>query len=173
MQINKQVSNLYCPMKQVEFSILNIIPGWVGLRGRFEGVEGSKDTVKVIFDPPVICLLNLFSFNIGPKSRVQLQTTYLDEQIRLGKGGQGSLFVFKRGGEADNAEMESVGLQTGPRKWLGTILLCGFLVWLAVSGWGFLQSVNIFTKLLGTALMFFAGAFGWVAYGALNPTDPV
>jgi hypothetical protein len=39
----------------------------------------------------------------GPPSSVQLTTTYLDERIRLGKGSRGSLFVFTRGGAADEA----------------------------------------------------------------------
>lgn len=32
-----------------------------------------------------------------------LSTTYLDERVRLGKGSKGSLFVFTRGGAAEQA----------------------------------------------------------------------
>jgi hypothetical protein len=39
----------------------------------------------------------------GPPSSVQLSTPYLDERVRLGKGSRGSLFVFTRGGAADEA----------------------------------------------------------------------
>ncbi|KAF8069498.1 PAP8 [Scenedesmus sp. PABB004] len=47
----------------------------------------------------------------GPPSSVQLSTPYLDERVRLGKGSRGSLFVFTRGGPADAAGMDRVGLQ--------------------------------------------------------------
>jgi hypothetical protein len=39
----------------------------------------------------------------GPPSSVQLSTPYLDERVRLGRGSRGSLFVFTRGGAADEA----------------------------------------------------------------------
>jgi hypothetical protein len=42
----------------------------------------------------------------GPPSSVQLSTPYLDERVRLGKGSRGSLFVFTRGGAADQAGMQ-------------------------------------------------------------------
>ena len=32
---------------QVEFSLLGLVPGHVGLRGKLEEVDGNKDTVKV------------------------------------------------------------------------------------------------------------------------------
>ena len=32
---------------QVEFSLLGVLPGHVGLRGRLQAVEGSRDTVEV------------------------------------------------------------------------------------------------------------------------------
>lgn len=47
----------------------------------------------------------------GPKSSVRLITTYLDERVRIGKGSYGSLFVFTRGGAADEAAMEVIGLE--------------------------------------------------------------
>lgn len=63
--------------------------------------------------PPTRC--RRFHFRIGPPSSVQLATTYLDEEVRLGQGSRGSLFVFTRGGAADGAGMDLVGLeQTTP-----------------------------------------------------------
>lgn len=38
----------------------------------------------------------LLEFHFGPTSDVLLKTTYLDDQVRLGVGGRGSLFIFKR-----------------------------------------------------------------------------
>jgi hypothetical protein len=57
---------------------------------------------KVLFEPPVLSLGPLH-FRIGRDSDVVLSTTYLDERVRLGKGSRGSLFVFTRGGAADDA----------------------------------------------------------------------
>ena len=37
-----------------------------------------------------------------------LKTTYVDERVRLGKGARGSLFVFTRGGAADEAGVQGV-----------------------------------------------------------------
>jgi hypothetical protein len=36
-----------CHIVQVEFSLLGLIPGHVGLRGLFAGVGDNRDTVKV------------------------------------------------------------------------------------------------------------------------------
>eukprot|EP01024_Parvocaulis_polyphysoides_P034708 TRINITY_DN30745_c0_g2_i1.p3 TRINITY_DN30745_c0_g2~~TRINITY_DN30745_c0_g2_i1.p3 ORF type:complete len:137 (-),score=16.08 TRINITY_DN30745_c0_g2_i1:277-687(-) len=135
-------------------------------------MDGSKDTVVAIFDSPTICFLNLFSFTFGRKSKIALKTTYLDDQIRLGKGGYGSLFVFQRGGESDDADMESVGLQTGPRQWLGTAILCTLFVWMCYNGWSLVQSANLLFKLVGSAVLFLTGGFAWIAFGLFNPQDP-
>lgn len=53
-------------------------------------------TVRAYFDSPEITLGGLPTFKIGPPSSVVLSTTYLDENVRLGKGSRGSLFVFTR-----------------------------------------------------------------------------
>ena len=55
---------------------------------------------QVRFERPELVLPGL-ALRIGPRSSVQLVTTYLDERVRLGRGSRGSLFVFTRGGEAD------------------------------------------------------------------------
>lgn len=51
--------------------------------------------VEVTFESPQLALGPL-SFTYGGESKVRLATTYLDERIRLGRGSQGSLFVFVR-----------------------------------------------------------------------------
>ena len=49
------------------------------------------------------CCLCIVACRIGPPSSVVLKTTYVDDRVRLGKGSRGSLFVFTRGGAADEA----------------------------------------------------------------------
>ena len=58
---------------------------------------------QVLFQPPRITLGRDINVPIGPKSSVVLTTTYLTPTFRLGKGSRGSLFVFTKGGPADNA----------------------------------------------------------------------
>ncbi|MEW5311480.1 MAG: hypothetical protein WDW38_003191 [Sanguina aurantia] len=90
---------------KIEFKLLGCISGAVGLRGKVVPVTGGNsnaDTVKVLFEKPVLSFGDLH-LKIGPPSSVELQTQYLDERVRLGKGSRGSLFVFTRGGAADTA----------------------------------------------------------------------
>ena len=49
---------------------------------------------------------------VGPTSSVVLTTTYLDDQVRLGRGSRGSSFVFTRGGASDDAGDVSKGQET-------------------------------------------------------------
>lgn len=51
--------------------------------------------IQVIFEPPEFKIGSL-GFQYGGESEVKLEITYIDEQIRLGKGSRGSLFVFLR-----------------------------------------------------------------------------
>lgn len=96
---------------KVAFRLFGIIQGAVGLRGKITPVEGENDdTVHVRFEPTMLSFGPLH-LRLGFPSEVQLTTTYLDERVRLGKGGRGSLFVFTRGGAADEAEMDQVGTQ--------------------------------------------------------------
>ncbi len=60
-------------------------------------------SLQVFFDPPVISLPGGIHTRIGGPSTVVLTTTYLDDRVRLGRGSRGSLFVFTRGGKADQA----------------------------------------------------------------------
>lgn len=61
----------------------------------------TESCVRADFESPLICFGNewnkySFSLKIGPKSRVVLDTPYVDERIRLGVGGRGSQFIFTR-----------------------------------------------------------------------------
>ncbi|KAL3137903.1 hypothetical protein ABBQ38_005152 [Trebouxia sp. C0009 RCD-2024] len=94
---------------KVGFAILGFISGSVGLRGTFTPEGDNKDTVKVSFEPPRVSLPGGISLAVGPTSSVVLSTTYLDERVRLGKGGRGSRFVFTRGGACEHAGMEDIG----------------------------------------------------------------
>ncbi|GAB4817030.1 hypothetical protein N2152v2_004076 [Parachlorella kessleri] len=123
---------------KVQFALLGVLPGAVGLRGKLvsipevEGGPNNKDTVKVFFDPAVISLPGGVHTRLGGTSSVVLKTTYLDERVRLGRGSRGSLFVFTRGGQADRAGMDQVGLErTSP---LGLLLLTAVLSGLVGAG---------------------------------------
>jgi hypothetical protein len=70
------------------------------------GNKLSAGTVKAFFLPPLLGLGlynsdKLFTLRVGPKSDVVLDTIYLDESFRLGRGSRGSTFIFKRLGELD------------------------------------------------------------------------
>ena len=73
---------------------------------------GDGMTVRAAFDPPRITLGGLPAFSIGPESSVVLSTTYLDEDVRLGKGSRGSLFVFARK-TAEQAERDRARWKVG------------------------------------------------------------
>lgn len=51
--------------------------------------------IKVVFEPPELKIGSL-GFQFGGESEVQLEITYIDDKLRLGKGSRGSLFVFQR-----------------------------------------------------------------------------
>ncbi|EXB94228.1 putative plastid-lipid-associated protein 8 [Morus notabilis] len=55
----------------------------------------DDEWVQVIFEPPIL-KVGPFEFRYGGESEVKLQITYIDENVRLGKGSRGSLFVFQR-----------------------------------------------------------------------------
>lgn len=51
--------------------------------------------IQVVFEPPEL-KVGALEFQYGGESEVKLQITYVDENMRLGKGSRGSLFVFRR-----------------------------------------------------------------------------
>eukprot|EP00798_Chlamydomonas_sp_ICE-L_P001374 gene1374-32739_t len=121
-----------------DFEALGILDGAVGLRGVIEPVGDDNATVKVLFDPPVLTLKDSLHLRIGPPSSVQLTTTYLDDRVRIGKGSRGSLFVFTRGGLADEAQMDIVGKQGTSKSAL--VAFSVFFVTLMLGGLGMWMS---------------------------------
>uniref|UniRef100_A0A2P2KCV1 Uncharacterized protein MANES_16G136400 n=2 Tax=Rhizophora mucronata TaxID=61149 RepID=A0A2P2KCV1_RHIMU len=77
----------------VSFSAFAFLGGEVSLKGKLKSLDDSW--IQVIFEPPQLKVGPL-EFQYGKESEVQLQITYIDEKIRLGKGSKGSLFVFQR-----------------------------------------------------------------------------
>ena len=150
---------------KVDVCLFGVIPCSIGLRGAFQSIPESpdapnnEDTVKVWFQPPVLSLPGSIHTRIGPPSSVVLKTTYLDERVRLGLGSRGSRFVFTRGGAAEDANMDQVGLQA--TSMLGKFLIFSIVSLLVVGG-GFLaqrhqaptplRALGVLGMLLGAAL---------------------
>eukprot|EP00898_Chlorokybus_atmophyticus_P005163 jgi/Chlat1/5648/Chrsp369S05389 len=78
---------------RVQFNLFGVLPGEVSLDGKLEVVD--EDTVRVNFERPIFELLGK-KFRFGSDSSVVLSVKYLDELVRIGRGGRGSLFVFRR-----------------------------------------------------------------------------
>lgn len=74
----------------------------------------SNLAVRAYFDPPRIIVGKsgrFFNFQIGPPSSVVLDTSYIDEKVRIGVGGtSGTRFVFKKCSEDDNDAKEFFSL---------------------------------------------------------------
>ena len=102
-------------VNEVRFKLFGLLPGRVSLTGAFSKLDAESrlesdgtmvfadepDVLRVDFAKPVIEAPGGLRVRIGPPSSVVLQTTYLDERIRLGKGGRGSIFVFERLGDGE------------------------------------------------------------------------
>ncbi|PIN00817.1 hypothetical protein CDL12_26677 [Handroanthus impetiginosus] len=78
---------------RVSFSLLGFLDGEVSLNGKLTALDGKW--IQVVFEPPELKVGGL-EFSYGGESEVKLQITYIDENIRLGKGSRDSLFVFQR-----------------------------------------------------------------------------
>ena len=96
-----------CAVNFIKFRLLGLLPGSVVLRGRVEpetDLEAlgkkwnrtlSRNTIRAAFQSPRVALGPVV-FDVGPTSDVRLDTTYLDERIRVSRGGSsGTVFVFK------------------------------------------------------------------------------
>ncbi|GJP52072.1 hypothetical protein CLOM_g11177 [Closterium sp. NIES-68] len=77
----------------VEFDALSLIPGSISLKGKFEPLDNKW--VRAVFEAPNLALGPL-KFSYGGESSVRLSVSYLDERVRIGRGSQGSIFVFAR-----------------------------------------------------------------------------
>ena len=126
--------NIYSPNiveNIVEFIIFGIFLGRVSLSGSFQKysknetdsinddissdgqvIKDCSNTIRANFEKPKIELkignVTIMSVRIGPSSTVVLKTTYVDERVRLGIGGRGSLFVFTRINENESRSIENV-----------------------------------------------------------------
>ncbi|XP_047322204.1 probable plastid-lipid-associated protein 8, chloroplastic [Impatiens glandulifera] len=78
---------------KVSFSAFGFLDGQVSLNGKLKVLD--ERWIQVIFEAPELKLGGL-EFSYGGESEVKLEITYIDENIRLGKGSRGSLFVFQR-----------------------------------------------------------------------------
>ncbi|CAI7852122.1 unnamed protein product, partial [Closterium sp. NIES-54] len=77
----------------VEFDALSLIPGSISLKGTFEPLDNKW--VRAVFEAPNLAL-GALKFSYGGQSSVRLSVSYLDERVRIGRGSQGSIFVFAR-----------------------------------------------------------------------------
>ena len=67
-----------------------------GLASPSAGVIRTYDgAVEVAFEPPQLTVAGS-TVSLGGPSSVRLATTFLDERMRIGRGGFGSLFLFER-----------------------------------------------------------------------------
>ncbi|KAL7599419.1 probable plastid-lipid-associated protein 8, chloroplastic [Lactuca sativa] len=78
---------------KVSFLALGFLDGEVSLKGKL--IVLDEKWIKVVFEPPELKIGSL-GFQFGGESEVQLEITYIDDKLRLGKGSRGSLFVFQR-----------------------------------------------------------------------------
>ncbi|XP_071737352.1 probable plastid-lipid-associated protein 8, chloroplastic [Rutidosis leptorrhynchoides] len=78
---------------KVSFSALGFLDGEVSLKGKL--IVLDEKWIKVVFESPQLKIGSL-EFQFGGESEVQLEITYIDEKLRLGKGSRGSVFVFQR-----------------------------------------------------------------------------
>lgn len=157
----------------VAFKLFGLFGGAVGLRGKVVPIAagephgqgrtaGDQDTVRVLFEPPVLSLGNALHFRIGPPSSVQLQTTYLDERVRLGLGSRGSVFVFVRGGDADAAGMADVGMASSTRAGLASLMAAFATV--AAGGWALFTTQQPVFQILAGLMWLIAAALAIVVW---------
>lgn len=89
----------------VAFKVLGLLNGCVSLRGKLSPISDDAlgpNAIAVEFERPRLCFGGAV-FQFGPRSRVKLATTYLDNRVRLAVGGRGGKFVFARTPDANTA----------------------------------------------------------------------
>jgi hypothetical protein len=174
--------NLFKPNRienRVAFTLLGCLPGEVTLEGTFAPLEGNNDgrTVEASFGPPGISVASGPKLRIGPKSKVVLSTTYLDDKVRLGKGSRGSLFVFKKK-SAEQAEIDHRRWRVGG---LAIAIMLATALWLGIYGVHQLKTTNTFLfscSVVAASLMSLAMAYilrdgGIAAEDADLPDDSI
>ncbi|CAM9239073.1 unnamed protein product [Chrysoparadoxa australica] len=94
-------------VNMVEARLFWLLPICITLRGTFQPAKAVPNAVDAVFEKPALTWrspLSLLALRFGPSnSTVQIETTYADDRVRIGRGSQGSLFIFTRGGAADKA----------------------------------------------------------------------
>ena len=133
-------------VNEVTFMLLGFLSGRVSLAGTFSLWQGdsvnkgdgdrvaerdTRNTVRAYFEQPEL-ELGRVKMRIGPKSTVVLSTTYLDDKLRLGVGGRGSLFVFRRiNNDRTRPERSSPQTQASSSssvgRWAAIAAVAGFL----------------------------------------------
>ena len=144
-------------VNRVSFRLCGAVPGHVALRGDAGPVPGAPtddgQTVRVVFDPPILALAPGTPFasglKLGGKSWVQLATPYVDDRVRLGVGSLGSRFLFSRAApDTHAATPESAGATTKPLGWLA---LAALAAGLAVAAVGLATRAPLFARALAPA----------------------
>ena len=149
----------------IQFKLLGLIPGAAVLKGRWSVASEearselrrnstralSSNCVAVDFDAPIVAFGRTggaLTLELGPTSKVGLDVTYLDERIRICRGGSsGTPFVFRADSCADGAPLADASnqwqlcverrpLQQSPAAF-ATFAAAGLCVtgWLPVSRW--------------------------------------
>ncbi|GKY92052.1 hypothetical protein MPSEU_000176700 [Mayamaea pseudoterrestris] len=118
----------------------------------------SPLAVKVHFDPPRICFTNrnrrpLLSLSVGPKTSVLLDSTFCNDELRIGMGGtSGTRFVFQRVDQDANA-MEASDYEAllahRPVSKRKSLSVLGVIV---MSGINLMLRRNVVPKLVGGTL---------------------
>lgn len=130
-----------------------------------QDLQLTNYAVRANFDPPRIVFGKrgrIFNINLGPKSSVILDATYVDDCVRIGKGGtSGSRFVFKRCNLFDDEEISEANeyktlLARNPmrRSKMVSILL-------GVLGLG-AYNLKLGRVALGTTMLVFSGIGGGI-----------
>lgn len=144
-------------VNRVSFRLCGAVPGHVALRGDAGPVPGAAtddgQTVRVVFDPPILALAPGTPFasglKLGGKSWVQLATPYVDDRVRLGVGSLGSKFAFVRAApDTHAATPESASITTKPLGWLALVAL---IAGLAAAAVGLATRAPLFARPLAVA----------------------
>mmetsp|Transcript_428 Transcript_428/g.1187 ORF Transcript_428/g.1187 Transcript_428/m.1187 type:complete len:377 (+) Transcript_428:16-1146(+) len=143
-------------VNKVAFLLFGFLRGFIALKGTAEVVTDlgdGTDTLRAKFDQPRF-MLGSWLLGYGPSSSVVLSTTYLDERIRLGKGGFGSLFVFTRGGKADlpDGQVDASMWEAGKAGSILPLKLAAAAA-LAAAAWAMLRIPALWGKVLGGGLL--------------------
>ncbi len=140
----------------------------------------SERTVRVYFDKPRIGM-SLFRLgkqkvafrrviSLGPTSSVVLDTPYIDDRVRIGRGGiSGSQFIFSRLSEEDEDAREGWKWLLTDDSTIATLsrkqLLLGMGVWGVLSSLAYIMLQLRFAKLIaGVSVFTSAIVFAWLAW---------